>query len=199
MVEANRTIELLTGELNKDRASAETQYSEEDFLPPVSTALTSSPSRLGALAGSGGTVASYMDALREQRIQAAKLQSEVHEWRSLATRLKAELKSVERQHAELANAPCEECDTAGLVIAALRDKNRALEGQIGDLEMSLLATPSTQPRESGPAAALKAEVAALRQQLAAANATAQHQKSEIQDLRGLLAVHIASPTRRKFA
>jgi chromosome segregation ATPase len=197
LAEANRTIDMLTQELRRDTASIDTQYAEEDFLPPVSVAI-SSPSRLNASGGGGGTVASYMDALRDQRIQAAKLTSEVQEWKSLAMRLKSELKTVERQHAELANAPCQECDTAGLVIAALRDKNRALESQIGGLEMSLLASPTSQPRESAPAAALKAEVASLRQQLAAAHATSQHQKSEIQDLRGLLAVHIASPTRRKY-
>jgi hypothetical protein len=132
----------------------------------------------------------------EHRHTALRLVAEVQEWKSLALRLRSEVRTLERQHAELTNASCEECDTAAIVIGALRDKNRSLEQRLGELELAVMASPPPLPANE-ETETLRAHIAQLRGQLSGTRATVKQQQSEIQDLRGLLAIHMASPTRQR--
>ena len=133
------------------------------------------------------------------------LEVEMGRWKSTASRLEIELRSAERRHKE---AIAEEADVANRVVAALRSKNHKLEQHIQQLEMQLLATAPPQlpasPSSAGRGSVMGSggrepsaeELNELKRRLAESLAVARAQRSELTDLRGLLALHISSPQKR---
>jgi len=137
--------------------------------------------------------------LEEANNRLSRLHDELLHWKSLSQRLEIELRSTERQREELLSSPCLLCEESAKAIGSLRSTCRRLQQQVERLELEAMAQP-THPLPSGQpeeVSRLKSEALKLQHELLVATATLKSQRTEIHDLRGLLAIHMSSPGKRR--
>lgn len=150
----------------------------------------------------GGDDAELRTELKQRKTAALRelesLGAEAQHWRSLATRLETELRAAERRRSELEKTSKEEIERATVALSQARDLNFALEDRVAVLEAELLATPSSSTGNVGETE-LRARLAELQREMADAQATIRGQRQQVNDLRGLLAMHMAAPAQGKGA
>ena len=205
-----------------DEAAVQTQSEEELFAslaaisPPRSR---SDPHSSSPYSGSSVKLLGYRDqspaspsrgsTLRDSVTQ---MEAELEEWRRRVASLRDETETArhERRRAQ------DEYASALRVISILRSKNKKLEDHVKDLELKVLsATSPIRPvadvlQIESPNAnhqlmdgfeislttkQLRIEATELRERLRASDAESRALKREIMDLRGLLAIKMASPKR----
>jgi hypothetical protein len=147
----------------------------------------------------GGDDTELRSELKQRKTAALRelesLGAEAQHWRSLASRLETELRAAERRRNEIEKTSKESLDAAGAALQQAKDLNFALEDRVAVLEAELLATPSSSTGTVSETE-LRARVVELQRELTDAQATIRGQRQQVNDLRGLLAMHMATPSSK---